>query len=210
MQTTRTPLLLLVALFVVSACEDPSERAPAARVEAAATVEAREGADERQVLTIDGARSRVAFTGSKVTASHEGGFNDFSGTVRLDPESIEASGVEITIQMSSLHIDSERLRGHLLSDDFFDVARFPTATFQSTRIVAGGEGGTHTVTGNLTLHGETRAITFPATIHVTAAEVHATAQFSINRRDFGIVYPGAPDDLIRDGVAIRFDVRAPR
>ncbi len=66
------------------------------------------------------------------------------------------------------------------------------------------------MTGNLTLHGQTRAITFPANITLSVAEMHATAEFTINRRDFGIVYPGMPDDLIRDGVVIRFDVRAPR
>ncbi len=213
MQITR-PLLLSASLasLLFAGCEDPAAAAPAAEVRH--PVEPATGPapddDARQALDIDAASSSVGFTGAKVTASHDGRFERFSGTVRLDPSSITESSVSITIQMGSVQIEPARLRGHLVSPDFFDVERFPTTTFESTSIAAGGEGGTHTVTGNLTLHGQTRAITFPATIHVTDAEVHATAEFSINRRDFGIVYPGMPDDLIRDGVVIRFDVRAPR
>jgi polyisoprenoid-binding protein YceI len=218
--TKRIALALACALpFVVACSEDPAASAPAARVESAATpTENPEqpatgtvpANDSRQELPIDEARSSVGFTGSKVTDSHTGTFSTFTGSVRLDPSSIEQSSVQITIQMGSVQIEPERLRGHLLSPDLFDVAQFPTAAFQSTRIVAGGEGGSHTVTGNLTLHGQTRAITFPANITLSDAEMHATAEFTINRRDFGIVYPGMPDDLIRDGVVIRFDVRAPR
>lgn len=211
MQTTRA--LALSSLLLLAACEDPAAEVQSAEVQAA-PAEPRPapepGTDPREELTIDAARSSVGFTGAKVTDSHSGSFEQFSGTIRLDPSSIPDSSVSITIQMNSVQIEPPRLREHLLSPDFFDVARFPTATFESTTIAAGGQGGTHTVTGNLTLHGQTRAITFPATIHVTDGEVHATAEFSINRQDFGITYPGMQDDLIRDGVVIRFDVRAPR
>jgi polyisoprenoid-binding protein YceI len=157
----------------------------------------------------------VGFTGAKVTASHDGTFGDFSGTIELAPE-ITDSRVHVTIQMASLAIEPERLRGHLLSPDLFGVEQFPTATFESTRIVAdtasqvGGQPATHAITGNLTLHGQTRAITFPAIVAVSDAEVTANAEFVIDRRDFGIVYPGLPDDLIRDQVVVRFRVRAPR
>jgi polyisoprenoid-binding protein YceI len=153
----------------------------------------------------------VQFVGSKVTRSHDGQFNQFTGTIDLAPERLEASRVHIDIDMDSVTTDTERLTQHLKSSDLFDVARFPRATFESTEIRAAGTGGaTHTITGNLTLHGQTRAITFPATIAVTPTEVTATSEFAINRRDFGIVYPGMPDDLIRDNVVIRLNVRAPR
>jgi polyisoprenoid-binding protein YceI len=203
-------LLLIGAATVFAACEDPAASSTAAEISAEPQQPAAPAPEGAEHLTIDPARSSLAFTGAKVTASHDGRFDQFSGTVDLDPAAVTASRVEVTIQMSSMQIEPERLRGHLLTADFFDVERFPTATFTSTRIVEGGEGGTHTVTGNLTLHGVTRAITFPANIEVSSGEVRARAEFSINRRDFAIVYPGMPDDLIRDGVVIRFDVRAPR
>jgi polyisoprenoid-binding protein YceI len=99
--------------------------------------------------------------------------------------------------------------GHLKSPDFFDVAQFPTATFTSTAIKAGAEGGaTHTVTGTLDLHGVKKSITFPATIAVGADTVSVKSEFAINRKDFNIVYPGKPDDLIKDEVLLKLDIAA--
>ena len=68
--------------------------------------------------------------------------------------------------------------------------------------------GAFTVTGNLDLHGVTKSISFPASISVGEQEITATAEFSINRFDFGIVYPGMTDDLIREEVVISFDLKA--
>jgi polyisoprenoid-binding protein YceI len=64
------------------------------------------------------------------------------------------------------------------------------------------------VTGNLELHGVTKSITFPATIKMSADAVDVDAEFAINRKDFGIVYAGKPDDLIKDDVLIKLEIRA--
>jgi polyisoprenoid-binding protein YceI len=107
--------------------------------------------------------------------------------------------------------DQEKLTGHLKSGDFFDVEKFPKATFTSTEIKPGGAGGaTHTITGNLELHGVKKSISFPAKVTVDASAVKADAEFVINRKDFGLVYPGKPDDLIKDEVLIKLHVTAPR
>ena len=104
---------------------------------------------------------------------------------------------------------TEKLEGHLKSADFFDVERFPTATFRSTNIKAAVQGAaTHTIKGDLTLHGITRRIAFPATLIVRGGEVSGMAEFSINRKDFGITYAGKADDLIREGVVLQINVRA--
>ena len=108
--------------------------------------------------------------------------------------------------MNSIWSDSERLTGHLKNEDFFDVTRFPATTFAVTGME--GTGPQHTVTGNLTLHGVTKSISFPAEIRVTNEEVTVRAEFAINRQDFGIKYPGRPDDLIRDRVVIKLDIKA--
>ena len=100
------------------------------------------------------------------------------------------------------------LRKHLKSPDFFDVEKFPTATFKSTAIEKTDDG--HTITGDLTLHGVTKRVSFPATVTVTDGQVTANSEFSINRNDFGIVYPGMPDDLIRDLVVIKLSRALPR
>jgi len=105
--------------------------------------------------------------------------------------------------------DQEKLVGHLKSPDFFDVEKFPVTRFQSTKIETGGErGATHTVTGNLELHGVTKSIRFPASISLAADNVSVKSEFGINRKDFGIVYPGKPDDLIKDEVLIRLNLVA--
>ncbi len=213
----RTTLLTSIALTLsLSACDDPAASVPAATVAPATTpapaAEARApdpGGTEQLEVALD--RSSVGFTGAKVTGSHDGTFGQFAGTIELDARDLTRSRVRVEMRMDSIAIEPPRLRTHLLGPDFFDVGTFPAATFVSTAIATGAEGSaTHTITGDLTLHGQTRSISFPATIEVTDAEVRARAEFSIDRRDFGIVYPGAPDDLIRDGVVIRFDVRAPR
>lgn len=210
--------ILLSSLLVLAACEDHTEgvaaatSAPATATPAAATAPT----TQRQTLTIDRAASTVGFTGAKVTASHDGSFSDFSGTIELDPASVTASSVRVQIQMASMSIEPAQLSEHLASPELLDFAQFPTSTFESTTITEGATAqvgdrpGTHTITGNLTMHGQTRAISFPAIVEVTDGAVTADSQFTVNRRDFGIVYPGMPDDLIADGVVIRFHVRAPR
>ena len=156
-------------------------------------------------------QSSVAFVGAKITATHDGGFERFSGNIDLVADHLEQSAVTVDIEMDSLVIEPARLAGHLRTADFFDVAQYPHTTFTSTSIVVGGSAGaTHTITGTLAMHGVSKVISFPATITVSPTEVNARAEFVINRRDFNIVYPGMPDDLIKDDVTIKLVIRAPR
>ncbi len=218
---TKIITLLASVALLLAACEDHTEGVSSAEVGEAetapeATETTAEASPRRETLAIDRARSSVGFTGAKVTESHDGSFTELDGSIELDPQDTTASAVRVTIQVGSLQIEPERLRDHLKSADLFDVARFPTATFESTAIRAGGDGtvdnqpATHTITGNLTLHGETRSVTFPAIVEVASGQVSARSEFTIDRKDFGIVYPGMPDDLIHDEVVIRFSVVAPR
>ena len=86
-----------------------------------------------------------------------------------------------------------------------------TTPSASTMVAPGGENGaTHTITGTLSIRGVSREVTFPATVAVSATEVSAQAEFSINRADFGVVYPGKPDNLIQDGVVLRLQFVSPR
>lgn len=210
----RSTALALAALSIaaVAACKDPNANTARATTSApvtAAPTAPSPSASER--LTINAATSTVGFTGAKVTMTHNGSFPTFTGTVDLDPARVENSRITVDVDTTSVTTDTERLTTHLKSADFFDVERFPRASFTSTSITAGGaNGATHTVTGNLALHGVTRAISFPATVTVTPDGFAATAEFVINRREFGIVYAGMPDNLIRDDVAMHLSLRAPR
>ena len=173
--------------------------APAAKAD-----EAKPDAGAAETLNCDTAKSSIGFVGAKITGDHKGSFKTFSGRATVqDGKPVSA---EFTVQTASVESDAEKLTGHLKSPDFFDVATFPTAAFKSTEIKEGAEGATHTVTGNLTLHGVTKQISFPATIKAEGGSASARAEFKINRKDFGIVYPGKPDDLIKDDVLLKLDL----
>ena len=108
--------------------------------------------------------------------------------------------------MKSTWADNDKLAGHLKSPDFFDVEKFPVTMFTTTSIEP--DGAMHKVTGNLNLHGVTKSISFPATIQIAAETVTVKAEFAINRKDFNINYPGKSDDLIRDNVVLKLDIKA--
>ncbi len=155
----------------------------------------------------DNTTGGVAFTGSKVTGKHDGVFNTFTGTVVVPEGKLEMSALHVEIDMASVKTDSAKLDGHLQSPELFDVAQFPKATFTSTKIERTADGKTM-VTGVMSLHGVTRQITFPAVSSLENDVVTATAEFAINRKDFGVVYPGKPDDLIRDDVLLKLTLKA--
>jgi polyisoprenoid-binding protein YceI len=206
--------LIGLGLLALAACEDPAKGKSKAVTTEATTVtpNAVEAKPAGSVvrLDFDESSSKIEWVGSKVTGKHEGGFHRFRGSVSLVDGAIEKSSVTVEIDADSLYTDNDKLVAHLKSADFFEVAKYPKATFASTAVKSGGEkGATHTVTGNLTLHGVTKGITFPATIRTgSGGGVDVDAEFSINRKDFGLVYAGKPDDLIRDDVVIKLTIRS--
>ena len=201
---------LVLSTLVLIACPDPAKDAPKAKVGEATkpVVEAPAPKGEVEVVPFSAVDSKIEWVGSKVTGKHEGGFRAFTGEIRLNAGQLEASTVTVRIDVDSLHSDSEKLSSHLRGADFFDAANHPTATFVLTALKTVGEG--HELTGTLTLRGQKKSISFPAKISVSDAEVTAQAEFSINRKEFGMAYPGKPDDLIRDQVLVRLDIHAKR
>jgi len=199
-------LPLGIVLLLGAACADPAADKPDAEVSepiASEEVVADDTADS-VVLDLDPDSTTIGFIGSKVTGSHEGGFENFEGTITLVDNDPTRSKVDVVIDTTSLWADDDRLTNHLKSADFFEVETYPTATFNSTSIEVAEDG--YKITGNLNLHGVEKQIAFPAKIEVLEGAVRAQAEFSINRFDFEIVFPGKPDDLIREKVVIQFDL----
>jgi polyisoprenoid-binding protein YceI len=201
--------MVLSGLVLVTACGNPAtNKSQAVTGEATKATSTPAAAGQRFPITPE--HCKIEFIGSKVTGSHNGSFQKFSGEINYtgDPTT---SRVNITIDMNSITADDPKLTEHLKTADFFDVAKFPTAKFESTAIRAGGDkGASHTITGNLTLHGVTKSISFPATISATADAVTVNSDFAINRKDFGINYAGAADNLIRDDVVLKLTIHAPK
>ena len=202
----RLLLIILTSLLLVAACSNPASDKPRAVTSDAAPAASPAVSGERYVITPE--NSDIEFIGAKVTGKHNGSFEQFSGDINYAGQP-EKSRVRIAIDINSMTTDDAKLTAHLKTPDFFDAAKFPQATFESTEITAGGEGGaTHTIKGNLTMHGVTKSITFPAKIAVAADAVTVDSTFAINRKDFGINYAGASDNLIRDEVVLTISVRA--
>ncbi len=200
--------ILSLLLLMTAACNDPaSDTSKAVTGEAAKVASPQTGGGTK--YTITPASSKIEFVGSKVTGSHNGSFEKFDGAIDYVNNDPTKSRVNIRMDVNSIKTDDPNLTKHLLTPDFFDVAKFPEASFVSTEIKPGGDkGASHTVTGNLTLRGVTKAVTFPATISITPDAANVDADFAINRKDFGINYAGAADNLIRDDVVLKLTIRA--
>lgn len=194
------PAALAAALV---SCENPADQTTDAEVGEAVDPAASEAGDVRYVIADE---SAITFVGSKVTGSHDGGFEDFAGHFTVD-ESGEVNGGSIVIGMDSTWSDTDKLTTHLKSEDFFWVEEHPESTFTVTGVEKSG-GSDYKISGNLDLRGVTKNITFPATASKDGETVKIDAEFDINRREWDINYDGKANDLIRDEVVIRFDLTA--
>ena len=217
----RTLIASLMIATLAACAADPGEGKPKAKVEdvpaakappaappaapAAAPAAAAPAGDK---FTVDAASSKIEALGAKITAQHPIKFKDFTGKVIVNAGQV--AQVSYEVKMATLEADAAKLTEHLLTPDFFDVAKFPTATFTSTEIKTGSAeaGFTHTITGDFQIHGVTKRITFPAKLEVKGDAVTANSEFVVNRKDFGLVYPGKPDDLIKDNVKITVALNA--
>ena len=137
----------------------------------------------------------------------QGAFTKFTGTVMLDEDDISKSSVTATIDMASIDTRVEPRDTDLKSSKFFDVATYPTMTFQSTKISKTGD-GTVKMTGNLTLHGVTKEVTFDVsgptgTVNQNGVRRGAEATAKISRKDFGVT---ADPLIIGDEVSITLDI----
>lgn len=219
--------LLIGVVFLAACAQSPGEGKPKAEVsdvpaaeQPAATAMAVSGAaeaglpvpkiDAATVLDVDRSQSKLGALGAKITAQHPIVFHKYDGKVGIDGDRVTA--VAFAADVASLESDHPKLTQHLKAEDFLDVGRFPHATFASTEVKEGAatEGATHTVTGDLTIRGQTKRVTFPAAVQVGADRVTATSEFVIDRQDFGVTYPGKPDDLVKDEVLMQIAFVAPR
>lgn len=140
-------------------------------------------------------KSTVKWLGKKVTGQHNGAIKIKDGSLTQAKGAVTAG--TFVLDMNSITNEdltneeyNGKLIGHLKSADFFDVAQYPTATFSITKTVAKkGEGNNNfEVTGDLTIKGVTKSITFPAYILLNKSGFIASAKFTINRTDWGLKY----------------------
>ncbi|SEK74184.1 YceI family protein [Parapedobacter koreensis] len=164
-------------------------------------------------LAVDTTASTVTWTGRKVSGQHHGTVKIKSGSLAVEGGKLVGGNFVIDLNtITNQDLEGEykgKLEGHLKSADFFDVENHPEATFEVTGVTDGTEAGVIVVSGNLTLRGVTKNITFDA--HVEEASdtaVKATADFNIAREDWGVSYAGQADDLISKEINLKITLVA--
>ena len=166
---------------------------------------------------IDPAHSAAHFSvRHMMIANVRGEFTKVSGTFSYDPQNPSSSTIEATIDVASIETRDPQRDGHLKSADFFDVEKFPTMTFKSTHVEPRGD-GEFAVTGDLTLHGVSRPVTFavsdlsgPGKDPWGNTRIGLTATAKINRKDFGLQWNAALETggfLVGDEATISLDVQ---
>jgi polyisoprenoid-binding protein YceI len=166
--------------------------------------------------TVDPAHSVAQFTVRHLMISNvRGEFTRLAGTIELNEEDLARSSVRVTVDAASISTREPDRDAHLKSPDFLDVAKYPTMTFESTRISRNASGELE-LTGRLTIRGVTREVTFQVesftpTIKDPWGNLRrgASASAKINRKDFGLAWNGLTETggiMVGDEVKITLDL----
>ncbi|MEM8525419.1 MAG: YceI family protein [Bacteroidota bacterium] len=190
----KLSFLFALSMFLF-ACSSSAEKEVEAKE---ATDEAAAPAAAAAVYTVNTEMSTVNWTGGKVLDigdKHNGTVKISEGSLAVEDGKLTAGN--FTIDMTSMvneDLPEEKkgdLIGHLKSEDFFAVEEYPTATFEITTVeaVENSTEMTHNITGNLTMHGETKQITIPANVAMEDGKITAvTPEFTIDRTEWNVMY----------------------
>lgn len=165
---------------------------------------------------IDPSHSTASFTiKHMMIAKVHGGFEKMSGTLVYDKADPSKSSIQVSIETNSINTREAQRDTHLRSPDFFDVEKYPTITFKSTRVE--GSGGELKVVGDLTIHGVTQQVTLDVDGPSDEmkdpwgnTKIGASATTKIKRKDFGLTWNAALEAggfLVGDDVTIQLDVQ---
>lgn len=202
-------------------------------------------AESATTLTLNTEASTVTWVGSKPGGQHNGTIDISAGEISVKGSEIVAGKFTISINtLKNLDMagseSAGKLEGHLMTDQFFDQANFPEATFEVTGVSTFNaanleadkdeyqtdfapaklseilvDNPTHFISGNLTMRGTTKNITFPASVNLNGGTVKAVAKFNIDRTDWGLMYGDeatavdkAKDKFLYNTVQVGFEIEA--
>lgn len=138
-----------------------------------------------------------------VFGEHVAWLERFAGAAIFRPEEPTDSSVRVELDMTSLTLGLAAATTFARGPHFFDVARFPTATFASKRVTPLAEPNRFRVDGELTMHGVTRPVSFVATVTRGDGWASARAELRVRRSDFGLRLDGPIEVLVKDEVDVR-------
>lgn len=171
-----------------------------------------------ETYQLDVQQSQIEWVGKKVTGQHNGLVTLKSGQVTLDGQKV--AGGDFKIDMKSIKVldltdpaANQKLTNHLNSDDFFSTASHPESVFKITSVKDLG-GGKAEITGDLTIKGITKAVTFPAELSFQGDKIKATGTLKLDRTLWNIRYgsgkffQGLGDKLIYDEFELKLNLYA--
>jgi len=166
-----------------------------------------------ETYAIDPVHSTLGFSIRHFVSNVSGNFTKLSGTIVVDRDNLEKSSVTAVIDIASVTTANDARDKHLKSGDFFDAAKYPTATFTSLSWKKTG-GNTFDITGELTLHGITKSVVLNAQLlgfgpGMQGAQLsgwQATAK--LNKSDFGVNGPAVLGSALGNEVTITINVEA--
>jgi polyisoprenoid-binding protein YceI len=167
-------------------------------------------------FNVDPTHSSVGFQIHHLVGKVNGNFTDFSGDFTFDEKKPTASTVEFTAKATSINTQNDKRDKHLRSSDFFDVEKFPTLSFKSTKVTPAGK-NKYKLAGDLTIHGVTKPATFVLEFGGIVKDpwnnIRAgfTATTKLNRKDFGLVWNKTLDTggfMLGDDVDVTLQIEA--
>jgi polyisoprenoid-binding protein YceI len=132
----------------------------------------------------------------------DGMFRTLNGMITFDINHPLEAKFNVSVDASSIYTDNELRDSHLRGEGYFDVKTFPVISFVSRQITEGEKPGTFSMTGDLTIKGHSKTITFPFKYSTKNDEVNFTGSFNINRKDFDI----GGTSVISDSVGVDLNV----
>lgn len=166
-----------------------------------------------EAYVIDPNHTQAEFTWNHFGFSNpSGNFDKIEGVINYDAGDVTKSSLNVTIAIDSINTHVAKLDEHLKGADFFDAAKFPTATFKSTKVEKGSSENSLKVTGDLTIHGVTKPVIIDATLNRAATHpmsnkptVGFDGKLSIKRSEFGV---GAYVPNVSDEIRIKLTTEA--
>ena len=162
-----------------------------------------------EVHTIDASHSEVSFQIRHLVTQVRGNFNEYEGTINLDPATLEKSSVDFKIKAASIDTNHADRDKHLRAEDFFYTEKYPEITFKSKSIKKTGK-DTYDVAGTLTMRGVSKEVTLPVTWLGSVKDPWGNEKagfetsVTLNRKDYGINWNAALDN---GGVVLSDEVK---
>ncbi len=152
------------------------------------------------------AQSDIRFSIQQMGVTVQGQFKRFDAQVSFDPAKPEAAKLAFTVDIASATMGSPEIDPELPKPVWFNTAKFPQATFQSTKVKALGSGKLE-VTGKLTVKGNTRDVVVPVTLTQNGATTLASGQFALARLAYKIgENEWADTSMVADAVQVQFKI----